>query len=31
MRSTYKSYLDGEYVEREIQKAILVNVYIFKF
>ena len=31
MRSTYKWYLDRKYIEREGEKAILVNVSIFKF
>lgn len=31
MRNTYKWYLDRKYIERESEKAILVNVSIFKF
>lgn len=31
MRNSYKWYLDRKYIERESEKAILVNVSIFKF
>ena len=31
MRNVYKWYLDRKYIERESEKAILVNVSIFKF
>ena len=30
MSNTYKWYLDRKYIERESEKAILVNVSIFK-
>ena len=31
MSKTYKWYLDRKYIERESEKAILVNVSIFRF